>query len=144
MSPLWRNRDYMILLSGQAISSTGTFVSQIAFPLLVLSITHSTVQAGLAGALERVPFLILTLPAGALVDRWNRKLVMIVCDATRALAFAVIPIAAAGGWLGMPVIYVVALVEGTAFAFFNLCEVSALPRVVPREQLPAATAQNHV
>lgn len=139
--PLWRNRDYVILLGGQAVSSAGTFVSQVAFPLLVLSITHSTLQAGLVGGIERVPFLLLTLPAGAFVDRWNRKLVMIVCDAVRAIAFAVIPIAGATGRLDMPLIYTVALIEGTAFAFFNLCEISALPRVVPDDQLAAATAQ---
>jgi len=140
--PLWRNRDYMILLSGQTISYVGSFASQIAFPLLVLSITHSSLQAGLAGGLERVPFLLLTLPAGAMVDRWNRKLVMILCDTVRALAFAAIPLAGATGRLGMPLLYGVALVEGVAFAFFNLCQVSALPRVVPPEQLPTATARN--
>src|SRR5579864_178035 len=91
--PLWRNRDYMILWSGQAISNAGTWASQIAFPLLVLAITHSALQAGLTGALERVPFLLLTLPAGALVDRWNRKRAMIVCDSVRTLAFAAIPLA---------------------------------------------------
>jgi MFS family permease len=132
----------MILWSGQAVSNAGTFASQIAFPLLVLAITHSALQAGLAGALERVPFLLLTLPAGALVDRWNRKRVMIICDSARALAFAAIPLADWRGHLGMPLIYAVVLIEGTAFSFFNLAETSALPRVVPASQLPAATAQN--
>jgi MFS family permease len=132
----------MILWSGQAVSSAGTWASQVAFPLLVLAITHSALQAGLTGALERVPFLLLTLPAGALVDRWNRKRAMIVCDSIRALAFAAIPLADWSGHLGMPLIYVVVLIEGTAFSVFNLAETSALPRVVPPEQLPAATAQN--
>src|SRR5437660_3703543 len=131
-TPLRRNRDFLILLTGQATSDAGTYVSQVAFPLLVLSITHSSVQAGLVGGIERVPFLLLTLPAGALVDRWNRKLVMILCDTVRALAFAAIPIVTVMGHLDMRLVYTVALVEGTAFAFFNLCEVSALPRVVPR------------
>jgi MFS family permease len=132
----------MILWGGQAVSNTGTWASQIAFPLLVLAITHSALQAGLTGALERVPFLLLTLPAGVLVDRWNRKRAMIVCDAIRTVAFAAIPLADWSGHLGMPLIYVVVLVEGIAFTVFNLADTSALPRVVPAEQLPAATAQN--
>ena len=49
---LWRNRDYMLLWSGQLVSSVGTQVSQLAFPLLILGLTHSPAQAGLAGALD--------------------------------------------------------------------------------------------
>ena len=49
--PLWHNRDYVLLWSGQMISSVGTQVSMLAFPLLVLAITHSPAQAGLIAAL---------------------------------------------------------------------------------------------
>jgi hypothetical protein len=48
---LWRNRDYMLLWSGQLVSSVGGQVSQLAFPLLILALTHSPAQAGLAGPL---------------------------------------------------------------------------------------------
>src|SRR5579864_7185975 len=72
--PLWRNRDYMLLWSGQIVSSTGTRVSQLALPLLVLALTHSPAQAGLVGAMRGIPYALFILPAGALVDRWNRKL----------------------------------------------------------------------
>jgi MFS family permease len=70
---LWRNRDYMLLWSGQLISSTGTQISQLAFPLFILVLTHSPVQAGFAGALRALPYLIFSLPAGALIDQWDRK-----------------------------------------------------------------------
>src|SRR5689334_6932225 len=72
LQPLWRNRDYMLLWSGQLVSSIGTQISQLAFPLLVLAITFSPALAGVAGALRGLPFAILCLPAGALVDRWDR------------------------------------------------------------------------
>ncbi len=75
---LWRNRDYMLLWSGQLVSSVGGQVSQLAFPLLILALTHSPAQAGLAGALRALPYLIFSLPAGALIDRWDRKRVMIL------------------------------------------------------------------
>ena len=84
--PLWRNRDYMLLWSGQMVSSIGTRVSMLAFPLLVLAITHSPAQAGLIAALRGLPYALFILPAGALVDRWDRKRVMILCDTGRALA----------------------------------------------------------
>ncbi|MBF6589392.1 MAG: MFS transporter [Ktedonobacterales bacterium] len=142
--PLWRNRDYMLLWSGQAVSTIGSQASLIAFPFLVLALTGSPAQAGFMGALRAVPYLLFSLPAGALIDRWNRKLVMILCDAGRALALGSIPVALLFGPISLTQLYIVSAVEGTLFVFFNLAEVACLPRVVPKEQLPAATAQNAV
>lgn len=139
---LWRNRSYMLLWSGQAVSSVGTQVSTVAFPLLVLLVTHSPAQAGLMGAVRALPYLIFSLPAGALVDRWDRKRVMILCDTGRAIALGSIPIALALGRMSLAQLYIVSALEGSLFVFFNIAEVACLPRVVPVEQLPAANAQN--
>jgi len=141
-SSLWRNRDYMLLWSGQLVSSVGSSVSGPAYPLLALFLTRSPAQAGLLGAFTALPYLIFSLPAGALVDRWDRKRVMILCDTGRALSLATIPIAAVTGHLTIVQLYVTSTVEGTLFVFFNLAETASLPRVVPKAQLPAATAQN--
>ena len=139
---LWRNRDFMLLWAGQTVSTTGSQVSQIAFPLLILALTRSPAQAGIAGALRSVPYLVFSLPVGALIDRWDRKRVMVLCDAGRAVALGGIPVALALGRLSIAQIYAVSLVEGSLFVFFNIAEVACLPRIVPKEQLPAATAQN--
>jgi MFS family permease len=132
----------MLLWSGQLVSQLGSSVSQIAYPLLILAITHSPAKAGLVAALFSVPYVVFSLPAGALVDRWNRKLVMIVCDTGRALALGSIPIAYALGHLTLLQIYITATTEGTLFVFFNIAEVACLPRVVPGPQIPTASAQN--
>ncbi|HEX5570873.1 MAG TPA: MFS transporter, partial [Ktedonobacterales bacterium] len=79
-TPLWRNRDFLLIIGGQMVSEAGTQVSHLAFPLLMLLLTSSPSQAGLMGALRAVPYVALALPAGALVDRWNRRVVMVVCD----------------------------------------------------------------
>jgi predicted MFS family arabinose efflux permease len=142
--PLWRNRDYLLLWSGQAISSVGNSASQLAMPLLILAITHSPAQAGFAGALRSLAYLLLGLPAGALIDRWDRKRTMMLCDAGRALALGSIPLAAALGHLTIVQIYLVSVAEGALFVFFSLAESAALPHVVAKEQLPTATAQNEV
>src|SRR6266702_3234489 len=141
---LWRNRDYVLLWSGQMISSVGTRVSMLAFPLLVLAINHSPAQAGLIGAMRTLPYALLILPAGALVDRWNRKRVMILCDIGRAIALGSIPIALILGHLTIAQLYIVSLVEGTLFTFFGLAETACLPQVVSKEQLPTAVAQGMV
>src|SRR5205823_1334167 len=141
-NPLWLNRDYMLLWSGQMVSNVGTQVSTLAFPLLILALTGSPAQAGFAGALRALPYVIFSLPAGALIDRWDRKRIMILCDSGRALSMASIPVALVLGHLTILQLYLVSLVEGTLFVFFNIAEAACLPRVVPKEQLPAATAQN--
>jgi MFS family permease len=108
----------------------------------VLALTHSPARAGIVGFAQTLPFLLFYLPAGALVDRWNRKRVMLVSEAGRALALGSIAVTIAVGSLTLAQIIAVAFVEGSLFVFFRLSESSALPHVVPREQLPTAIAQN--
>jgi len=137
---LWRNGDFLLLWSGQAVSTLGSTISTLALPLLVLALTHSAAQAGFIAAAQAIPYIVLALPAGALIDRWNRKAVMIRCDVARALALGSVPLAAAWGRLTTAQFYGVALVTGTALVFFNIAQTAALTRVVSGEQLPRATA----
>ncbi len=139
---LWRNHDYMLLWSGQIVSTMGGGMSSFAVPLLILAITGSPAAAGISGLAGTLPYVIFSLPVGALMDRWDRKRVMIICDLVRALNIASIPIALALDGLTIWQIYVNAFIEGSAFVFFNIAEVAALPRVVDTAQLPAASAQN--
>jgi len=140
--PLWRNRDYLLLWGGQVVSVTGSQISQLVFPLLILALTHSPAQAGIAAALRSLPYLALSLPAGVLVDRWNRKRVMIFCDLARFLSVASVPLALWLGYLTLVQLYLVSLLEGILSVFFDLAEVSSLPQVVSKQQIPAASAQN--
>lgn len=143
LPPLFRNRDYMLLWGGQVISALGSGMSGLVFPLLILAITNNnTVLAGFAGALQSVPYLIFSLPVGALIDRWDRKKVMMICDAFRAANFATIPLALYFDSLTVWQLLANAFIEGSLFVFFNIAEVAALPRVVPKAQLPQASAQN--
>ena len=137
---LWRNRNFLLLWSGQLISSIGTGVSSLAFPLLALALSGSPAQAGFVGALHQVPYFLLALPAGVLVDRWDRKRVMVVCEAGRALSLLSLPLVFALGHASVLPLYGVALVDGLCFVFFDLAGASSLPSVVEPEQLPTATS----
>jgi predicted MFS family arabinose efflux permease len=132
----------MLLWSGQVVSTLGSTASSIVFPLLILALTNSPAAAGVASALRAAPYLIFSLPVGALIDRWDRKRVMIICDVGRAIAVLSVPVALWWDTLTIWQVYVVAFVEGSLFVFFNIAEVAALPRVVPTAQLPQAAAQN--
>ena len=138
---LWRNRDYMLLWSGQALSDIGGAVSELAFPLLVLAVTRSPAQAGFVAALRALPAVLFSLLAGALVDRWDRKWVMRVCDAGRALSLASIPVAYALGHLTIWQLYLTAFLEGSLMIVFKLAKTAAIAQVVPRTQLTVAVAQ---
>ncbi len=117
---LWRNRDFVLLQSGQTISTLGSSISGLAFLFLVLTLTHSPVQAGLITSVRALPFLLLALPAGAWADRWNRKTIIILCDTGRALSLASIPGALAIGHLTVEQLYFNALIEGTLLTLFNI------------------------
>lgn len=139
---LWHNRNFMLVWSGQTVSALGSSVSGIGFPLITLALTNSPAQAGVVGALRALPSVLLNLPAGALVDRWNIKSVMMLCDAGRALALGSIPVALEQGHLSVAQLYIAATAEGILFVFYNNASFAALPHLVSAEQLPAAFAQN--
>jgi MFS family permease len=140
--PLRRNRDFLLLWSSQVVSTLGTRVTSVAFPLLVLAITDSPATAGVVGFFQTLPFLVCFLPAGAIVDRGDRKRLMLVADAVRAGAMASVVVAIAADHLTVAHLAAVAFVEGTFFVFFDLAESAALPHLVPSVQLPTAIAQN--
>jgi MFS family permease len=138
--PLRKNRDFVLLQVGQALSTIGSESTGIAYVLLVLAITHSPVQAGVVGFARLVPWVLFGVLAGAAVDRLPRKRMMIVSDIVRIGAVASMVVAIAIDRISFAQIAIVAFVEGTMFVFFNLAEVGALRSVVPARQLPAAAA----
>jgi MFS family permease len=141
---LWHNRDYLLLWSGQALSNIGGAVSDLAFPLLVLAITHSPAQTGLVAALSALPAIFVGLPAGVLVDRWDRRRVMLACDLGRALALASIVCASALGIVTIWQIAFVALAQGALQRVFDLAKSAAVAEVVPSAQLARAVAQDEL
>ncbi len=142
-APLRANRDFRLLWVGQTLSTFGGRISGVAFPLLVLATTGSPVKAGLVGLVANAPFVLLQLPAGAYVDRWNRRAVMLCADAGRAAALGSLAVAIAFGRLTYPHILAVATVEGSLFVVFRLAEAAALRQVVSEEaQLADAIALN--
>ncbi len=142
--PLWRNHDYLLLLVSQCISQLGTQASQLAFPLLVYAFSGSAAWTGAATGLVAWPFVVLCLPAGAFVDRLDRKRLMLMCDVSRGIILASIPLAMWLGHLTLLHLCLAALGEGICYTFFSLAEASCLPQVVAPEQIAQATGQQGV
>ena len=141
-APLRRNRVFQLLWVGQAVSSIGTRASAVAYPLLVLALTGSPADAGIVGFAATIPYLLIQLPAGVLVDRIDRRRAMIACDAGRFSALGGLAVAVWAGHAGLVLIIAVAIVEGCLSVVFDLAERSAVQLIVPSAQLEAALAQN--
>ena len=138
--PLRRNRDFVLLQFGQGLSTLGSTSTYVAYPLLVLALTHSPAKAGVVGFANVLPYALFALLAGVVADRVDRKRLMIAMDLIRAAAMASVVTALAAGVLTFWQVAAVAFVEGTAFVFFNIAEVGALRSVVPARQLQEAAA----
>ena len=140
LPPLRQNRDFVLLQTGQALSTVGSESATVAYTLLVLELTHSPAKAGLTAFARLVPWVLFALPAGVAADRWNRKHLMIASDVVRTGALGMLGLAIATGHLQFWLIPVVAFVEGTMYVVFNIAEVGAVRSVVPVPQLPRAFA----
>jgi hypothetical protein len=134
---LHRNREFVLFQSGQLLSSLGGSLTGVAYPLLVLELTHSPVKAGIVSFARYLPAPIVGLPAGVAADRWNRKRLMIGADAVRAAAVGALAALVAVDPVFWP-IPLLAFVEGAGESFFTACTGGALRAVVPPEQLPDA------
>ena len=138
--PLRRNKGFRMLWIGQLLSDTGSEIGLLAYPLLILALTHSAVLAGIVAAAREVALICLQLPAGALSDRLDRRLTMIVCDVLRAALLVALGILIALHLASWPVVLVVSVIEGSASAIFNPAATAALPGIVPDGQLEEAWA----
>ncbi|EFC80739.1 MFS transporter [Parafrankia sp. EUN1f] len=138
--PLRHNEGFRMLWIGQLLSDTGSGIGLLAYPLLILALTHSAVLAGVVGTSRAITLLCLHLPAGALSDRFDRRLTMIVCDTMRAVLLALLGILIVTDLASWPVVLVVCLIEGGAGAIFNPAAAAALPAIVPDRQLDRASA----
>jgi hypothetical protein len=129
----------VLLESGQLLSSLGSSLTTIAYPLLTLAVTGSAAKAGIVTFARLVPFGFFSLPAGVAADRWSRKRLMIGADVVRVFVMGLFAVWLAAGDVAFWAIVVVAFVEGTAATVFISADPGALRSVVPPQQLPAAT-----
>lgn len=139
---LWRNRDFMVLWTGETISTLGSSMSMFVFPVIGYAITSSPTAAAGAGSAFALGRIVLRLPAGAWVDRWNRRTVMVVSNGLGALLYASLVGALGLGALTLPHLVAVAFLTGLVSSFFHPAQQAAIRSVVPTHQLPTAFSQD--
>lgn len=141
-APLWRDRNFLILWSGRIVSAYGDEIAALALPLLAIGTLHATPwQMGLLGAANRLPSILIALFVGVWVDRQRRRPLLIAADLGRGLLFASLPLAALGGLLGMPALYVVSFLLGSLAVVFDVAYQSFIPTLVGRTRLVEANSK---
>lgn len=139
---LWRHRDFLLLWGGQTVSDAGSAITTLALPLLAVTLLDaSTFQVSLITFLTYLAYLLITLPAGVLVDQVRKHGLMMWCDLLRALLVGSIPLVAALWHATLGQIYAVALLGGVLSVFFDVSYQSYVPTLVQGEQLVDANGK---
>ncbi|WBB80959.1 MFS transporter [Micromonospora sp. WMMD882] len=140
--PLLRHREFRLLWFGEATSKVGSAVTGVAFPLVaVVTLEAGPVTMGVINAMAWLPWLLISLPAGAWIDRSSRRQTMLAADAVSVAVLLSVPVAAWLGLLSVGQLIVVAFAAGTASMFFTTAYQAFLPAVVDKAQLAEANAK---
>lgn len=139
---LVHHHDFRLLWAGDSVSQLGVQLVGLALPILAVRVLGAgELEMGLLGMFEMLAFLVVGLPAGAWVDRWRKRRVIVTGDLLRGAVLLSIPAAWLLDGLTMLQVYVVALVVGTVTVFFDVANQSYLPAIVPSRQIGEANAK---
>jgi MFS family permease len=140
-----RSRDFRLLIAGLIVSNIGGWMQIFALGILVVQIAVregapelAPFYLGLMGLARAVPGIALTLLAGAVADRADRRRLLLITQSTMALSTAALAVAAFAGVVTIPIVLIASAIHSAAFAFDNPARQSLVPRLVPLPVLPSA------
>jgi MFS family permease len=137
-----RNRSLLALTTAELISRLGSQFSNLALPWFVLVTTGSATKMGIVFAVELVPFILLGVPAGAVVDRLGPRATMLISDLARAPIVALVPFLHAVGGLSYTIILAVAAAHGLFSTAYFTCQRVAIPAIVGTDEQLVARANS--
>lgn len=131
---------FRLLLGGSSVSMLGSRVTAIAYPMLILYLTGSPVEAGWAAFAATAPSILVYLPAGVLVDRRDPRRVMLCSEVGRGLTIAGV-VAMVAWWRSIPLLIAAAVIEESLEVFSTLAERRYVGSLVEREKASSASAR---
>ena len=139
---LVRNRNFSLLWVGQLVSLFGERIHTVALGFLVYEATGgSTLEVGLTFAATAVPNVLLGPLAGTLVDRWDRRTTMAICDVLRAILLLAVPLVIG---IDVSLVYVMAFLIATVTLLFRPAKTAVIPAVVEGRDLVTANSMSSV
>ncbi|MFF1868888.1 MFS transporter [Streptomyces sp. CB03911] len=137
--PVSLGGGFNLFWAGQTVSTVGDRVTVFVVPTLMIFVLHaSALQVGVVAMAQYLGIPLLGPVAGVLVDRWDKRWTMLVCDLVRLVAVAVIPLAYWLDRLSTPLLFGCVAVISGATIFFNVGYLVAVPAVVPEQHLVRA------
>ncbi|MCA1706465.1 MAG: MFS transporter [Actinobacteria bacterium] len=131
-------RGYWMLWTAATVSNIGDGVRYAALPLLAVTLTHDPVLVAGTVFAAQLPWLLFALISGALVDRLNRRTVMVVTNLLRAIVIALLGVLVLGGIESLALVYVMVFLLGTAETLFDSASFALLPALVDQDDLERA------
>lgn len=141
VAPPRMGSSFRWLLASSWVSNIGDGLALAAGPLLVASQTSNAFLVAMAAVLQRVPWLLLGLYAGAIADRVDRRRLVIAADAARAVVVALLCVALATGRVSIALVLVAMLLLGVAEVFANTTTSTLLPMLVQKQDLGVGNAR---
>ncbi len=139
---LWLSRDFRRLWGSLTITSFGAQITNLALPLTAALLLQATpMQMGVLVALETLPFALVSLHAGVLLDRVRRLPIAIATDVGRALSLALIPLAAFTGWLSIELLFLVGFLCGVQNVVGGAAYQVLIAQMAGRKRLVEANAK---
>jgi MFS family permease len=139
---LLRNRDFLLFLTGQVVSNSGTWLQNVAQGILILELTGRTAMVGLANAALFAPVLFLAPLGGRMADAIDRRRLLVATQASAMAATAVLAVLAHVGRASVGAVLTVAVVIGIQNAFFTPTMQASLPALAGQPALARAVGLN--
>lgn len=133
----WTNRNFVLLWTGQFVSQIGDRLYMLAFPWLVYNETGSAVSTGIAFAVYTLPYLLFGMFAGVVIDRFDKRRVMLAAEIARMILVLLVPIAAD---YALWTVFVLSFGMASLTVLFDPAKLSLLPDIVTRDQLLRANS----
>ena len=134
---LAHNGGFLALWAGQFVSQIGDRLAMVALPWLVYKSTGSALGTGAVFALYTLPYVLFGAFAGVLIDRFNKRAVMIAADIARGGLVLLVPFAATRS---LPAVYVLSFLMASAAVLFDPCKLAILPELVTKDRLLRANS----
>lgn len=132
---------FVRLWAATGVANIGDGIALTAAPLLAASLTRDpALIAGMAVALK-LPWLLLTMPSGVLVDRINRRTAMVIAHGSRFVILGVLAALTLGDWISIPLLYLLLFGIGAIETIADTAALAMLPAIVPQDQLDRANGR---
>ena len=141
IAPPRLGRDFRWIWGSSASSNLGDGIVLAAGPLLVASITREPLAVAMAAFLQQVPWLVFGIPAGAIIDRVDRRVLTVVVDLLRFLVIGSLSLAILTDLATLPVVLATFFLLGTAETFADNAAPTLVATAVPKDGLGVANSR---